>query len=597
MPILPVGIGILHFLCHNKYHEFADWRGVAMNFTELYQQWRNEELPDNLKEELNRIEGDPAAIEDRFYQHLSFGTAGMRGVLGAGTNRMNLFTIRRAAEGLACYIESKGEEAKKRGVVIAYDTRHFSKAFAVETARVLGAHGVSTYVYKEPRPTPQLSFTVRALNAFAGVVITASHNPKQYNGFKVYGEDGAQLVPSAAKEIVRHMKKIENLFGIEAADAEVLETQGLLHWILEEFDEAYLERLMTLKERSDLDFGLHIVYTPLHGTGYVPVTGGLQAFGFANVHVVEAQASPDGSFPTVAYPNPEEPAAFELAMELGQKTGADLLLATDPDADRLGVAVWNGEQYVLLTGNQLGALLLHYLLETKKEQGTLPENGAMVKTIVTSEMGAAIARKYGVDTINTLTGFKYIAEKIEEFEKTGAHTFVFGYEESYGYLIEPFARDKDAVQVAIKVAEMAAHYATKGKTLLDVLEDLYKEFGYYREALVSKVFEGKDGQVEMRALLYGLRSHLPKEIAGVPVVRVEDYLSGTALLKDGSTAALALPQENVLKFVLADESWVTIRPSGTEPKCKFYFGVVKESKEAAEKRLQELTGWFQHFIS
>lgn len=568
-----------------------------MNVTELYQEWRQADLPDNLKEELNRIEGDPAAIEDRFYQHLSFGTAGMRGVLGAGTNRMNLFTIRRAAEGLACYIESKGEEAKKRGVVIAYDTRHFSKAFAVETARVLGAHGVSTYVYKEPRPTPQLSFTVRALNAFAGVVITASHNPKQYNGFKVYGEDGAQLVPSAAKEIVRHMKKIENLFGIEAADAEVLETQGLLHWILEEFDEAYLERLMTLKERSDLDFGLHIVYTPLHGTGYVPVTGGLQAFGFANVHVVEAQASPDGSFPTVAYPNPEEPAAFELAMELGQKTGADLLLATDPDADRLGVAVWNGEQYVLLTGNQLGALLLHYLLETKKEQGTLPENGAMVKTIVTSEMGAAIARKYGVETINTLTGFKYIAEKIEEFEKTGAHTFVFGYEESYGYLIEPFVRDKDAVQVAIKVAEMAAHYATKGKTLLDVLEDLYKEFGYYREALVSKVFEGKDGQVEMRALLYGLRSHLPKEIAGVPVVRVEDYLSGTALLKDGSTAALALPQENVLKFVLADESWVTIRPSGTEPKCKFYFGVVKESKEAAEKRLQELTGWFQHFIS
>lgn len=568
-----------------------------MNVTELYQEWRQADLPDNLKEELNRIEGDPAAIEDRFYQHLSFGTAGMRGVLGAGTNRMNLFTIRRAAEGLACYIESKGEEAKKRGVVIAYDTRHFSKAFAVETARVLGVHGVSTYVYKEPRPTPQLSFTVRALNAFAGVVITASHNPKQYNGFKVYGEDGAQLVPSAAKEIVRHMKKIENLFGIEAADAEVLETQGLLHWILEEFDEAYLERLMTLKERSDLDFGLHIVYTPLHGTGYVPVTGGLQAFGFANVHVVEAQASPDGSFPTVAYPNPEEPAAFELAMELGQKTGADLLLATDPDADRLGVAVWNGEQYVLLTGNQLGALLLHYLLETKKEQGTLPENGAMVKTIVTSEMGAAIARKYGVETINTLTGFKYIAEKIEEFEKTGAHTFVFGYEESYGYLIEPFVRDKDAVQVAIKVAEMAAHYATKGKTLLDVLEDLYKEFGYYREALVSKVFEGKDGQVEMRALLYGLRSHLPKEIAGVPVVRVEDYLSGTALLKDGSTAALALPQENVLKFVLADESWVTIRPSGTEPKCKFYFGVVKESKEAAEKRLQELTGWFQHFIS
>ncbi|MED3660537.1 phospho-sugar mutase [Ureibacillus terrenus] len=566
-----------------------------MNVMELYAQWRNADLPEDLQEELNRIEGDSAAIEDRFYQYLSFGTAGMRGVLGAGTNRMNLYTIRRVAEGLACYIDSHGEEAKKRGVVIAYDTRHFSREFAVETARVLGAHGVSSYLYREPRPTPQLSFSVRALRAIAGVVITASHNPKQYNGFKVYGEDGAQLVPSAAKAIVEHMEKIEDLFAIQAADAEELERQGLLRWILEEQDEQYLTNLLTLKERNDVDFGLDIVYTPLHGTGFVPVTKALEAFGFTNVHVVEAQASPDGSFPTVAYPNPEEPAAFGMAMELGKRTGADLLLATDPDADRLGVAVRKGGKYELLTGNQLGALLLHYLLETKKTQGTLPANGAMVKTIVTSEMGAAIARKYGVKTFNTLTGFKYIAEKIAEFEKTGEYTFLFGYEESYGYLIRPFAWDKDAVQVAVKVAEMAAHYATKGKTLLDVMEELYAAFGYYREALVSKVFEGKHGQEEMLAILDGLRERLPREVAGVPVVRVEDYWKGEAVVADegtdgafGRTEPLTLPKENVLKFVLADDSWVTIRPSGTEPKCKFYFGVVKESGEEAERALEEL---------
>lgn len=555
---------------------------------ELYLQWKNEELPAYLKEELEQIEGDAGAIEDRFYQYLSFGTAGMRGKLGAGTNRMNIYTVRRAAEGLACYIDSQGEAAKKRGVVIAYDTRHFSYEFAVETARVLGAHRISSYLYKKPRPTPQLSFTVRELNAFAGVVITASHNPKEYNGFKVYGEDGAQLVPRAAEAIVHYMEQIESLFAIEVADLNQLEAQGLLHWILEEYDEKYLVNLLALKETDDLACDLNIVYTPLHGTGLVPVANALKAFGLKNVHVVEAQAVQDGSFPTVAYPNPEDPAAFQLAMELGKKTGADLLLATDPDADRLGVAVWNGENYELLTGNQIGALLLHFVLEMKKAQGTLPANGVMVKTIVTAEMGAAIAQQYGVRTINTLTGFKYIAEKIAEFEKNGEYTFLFGYEESYGYLIKPFVRDKDAVQAAVKVAEMAAYYAAKGKTLSDVLEELYSEFGYYREALVSKVFEGKDGQEQMKAILDGLRNELPKELAGVPVVRVEDYLKGAAFVSDGTTEALALPKENVLKFVLADGSWVAIRPSGTEPKCKYYFGVVKESREEAEAFLERL---------
>ncbi|MBB5149095.1 phospho-sugar mutase [Ureibacillus thermosphaericus] len=568
-----------------------------MSVIELYQQWKNEDLPNYLKEELEQIAENFAAIEDRFYQYLSFGTAGMRGILGAGTNRMNIYTIRRVAEGLACYIDSQGESAKRRGVVIAYDTRHYSYEFALETARVLGAHGISSYLYKEPRPTPQLSFTVRELHAFAGVVITASHNPKQYNGFKVYGEDGAQLVPSAAKTIVDYMKKIENIFAIEVASEDKLEKQGLLHWILEEYDEKYLANLLTLKNRQDLALGLSIVYTPLHGTGFVPVTKGLEAFGFTNIHVVESQATQDGSFPTVAYPNPEEPAAFKLATELGEKVGADLLLATDPDADRLGVAVWNGEKYEHLTGNQLGALLLQYLLETKKEQGTLPEKGAMVKTIVTSEMGTAIAKKYNVKTFDTLTGFKYIAEKIAEFEKTGEYTFIFGYEESYGYLIKPFARDKDAVQVAIQVAEMAAYYATKGKKLSQVLEELYGEFGYYREALVSKVFEGKDGQEKMKAILDGLRKDLPKEVDGVPIVRVEDYWKGLAYLVDGTTEPLTLPKENVLKFVLADDSWVTIRPSGTEPKCKFYFGVVKESREAAEESLESLVSAWHHYLA
>ncbi|QBK25298.1 phospho-sugar mutase [Ureibacillus thermophilus] len=568
-----------------------------MNVIALYQQWKNEDLPNYLKEELEQIAENFAAIEDRFYQYLSFGTAGMRGILGAGTNRMNIYTIRRVAEGLACYIDSQGESAKRRGVVIAYDTRHYSYEFALETACVLGAHGISSYLYKEPRPTPQLSFTVRALHAFAGVVITASHNPKQYNGFKVYGEDGAQLVPSAAKTIVDHMEKIEDIFAIEVASEDKLEKQGLLHWILEEYDEKYLANLLTLKNRQDLALGLSIVYTPLHGTGFVPVTKGLEAFGFTNIHVVESQATQDGSFPTIAYPNPEEPAAFKLATELGETVGADLLLATDPDADRLGVAVWNGEKYELLTGNQLGALLFQYLLETKREQGTLPEKGAMVKTIVTSEMGTAIAKKYNVKTFDTLTGFKYMAEKIAEFEKTGEYTFIFGYEESYGYLIKPFARDKDAVQVAIQVAEMAAHYATKGKKLSQVLEELYGEFGYYREALVSKVFEGKDGQEKMKAILDRLRKDLPKEVDGVPVVRVEDYWKSLAYLVDGTTEPLTLPKENVLKFVLADDSWVTIRPSGTEPKCKFYFGVVKESREAAEESLESLVSAWHHYLA
>lgn len=563
-----------------------------MNVVDVYKHWVNQSLPAYLKEELLAIEADEKAIEDRFYQFVSFGTGGMRGLLGAGTNRMNIYTIRRVAEGLARFVASNGDEAKKRGVVIAYDTRHFSYEFAVETASVLGAHGVHAYVYKESRPTPQLSFTVRELNAFAGVVITASHNPKQYNGFKVYGEDGAQLVPAGAQAIVEHMNMIEDIFEIEVADSKSLEAAGTLQWVLEELDAKFLANLITLKCENTIDLNMKLVYTPLHGAGLVPVVAGLKQFGFNEVHVVAEQAVQDGAFPTVSYPNPEEAAAFSLAIELGEKVGADLLLATDPDADRLGVAVRKGEQYELLTGNQLGALLLNYILSTKQQAGTLPANGAMLKTIVTSELGTVIAAHYGVETINTLTGFKYIAEKIAEFEQTGSRTYMFGYEESYGYLIETFARDKDAVQVALKVAEMAAYYAVESKTLLDALEELYKQFGYYKEALVSKVFEGKDGQEQMKAILNGYRENTPTTVANIAVARVEDYLTGVATLADGSTEEILLPRENVLKFVLADGSWIAIRPSGTEPKCKFYFGVVKESLSLAENILVEFRKYF-----
>lgn len=549
--------------------------------------WAAAKLPDYLQQELEQIRTDDKLIEDHFYQHVKFGTGGMRGVLGVGTNRMNIYTVRRAAAGLAQYVCEGGEEAKTRGVVIAYDTRHFSKEFAIETAKVLGAYGVHSYVFSEARPTPELSFAVRYLYAYAGVVITASHNPKQYNGFKVYGADGAQLVPAGADAIVAYMEKIDDIFAIEVAD---FAAYG--QFILDRIDVAYQAALLRLKEQP-VKRDMKLVYTPLHGAGLVPVTEGLKAFGFDEVHLVEAQAVQDGAFPTVSYPNPEEAAAFELAMELGHNVGADLLLATDPDADRLGVAVRNGATYELLTGNQLGALLLHYILQMKQQNGTLPENGVMIKTIVTSELGTQIAAHYGVETVNTLTGFKYIAEKIEEFEASGTRSYLFGYEESYGYLIETFVRDKDAVQVALKVAEMASFYESQGKTLLDALEDVYQQFGYYTEALISKVFEGKSGQEQMAALLDRYRQNPPTEISGIAVAVVEDYLTSTATTSSNEKITLHLPKENVLKFILEDGSWIAIRPSGTEPKCKYYIGVTGESAQIATQRLQQLKKHFE----
>ncbi|MFJ8512859.1 phospho-sugar mutase [Lysinibacillus xylanilyticus] len=553
-----------------------------------YRQWIKDTFPSYLKEELLAIVNDASQIEDRFYQYLQFGTAGMRGVLGAGTNRMNIYTIRRAAYGLAQYITENGEIAKQRGVVIAYDTRHFSKDFAIETAQVLGALGVKVFVFSEARPTPELSFAVRYLNAFAGVVITASHNPKQYNGFKVYGEDGAQLTPSAIQTIVEKLDDIQNIFDIPTTSWDALEQHRTVKWILHNIDQAYQDKLHGLKQRTNIDLDISIVYSPLHGAGIVPVQQGLQAFGFTNVHIVEQQAVQDGDFPTVPYPNPEEAAAFTYAIKKGKETGAQILLATDPDADRLGVAVKTEHGYQLLTGNQLGALILQYLLEAKKEKNELPENGVLLKTIVTSELGAVIAKQYGIETVNTLTGFKYIAEKIAEYDESKEKAYLFGYEESYGYLVQSFVRDKDAVQVALVVAEMAAYYATKQQTLLDVLDSLFNQYGYYREALQSQTFEGISGQKEMQALLQNFRENRIFDIAGQRIMVIEDYLTQHAIHQDGSITSINLPKENVLKFILEDQSWIAIRPSGTEPKCKFYFGTVASTREQAQQKLQQL---------
>lgn len=563
----------------------------------MYDDWLNQDLPEYLLNDLKDIKQNEKEITERFYQALSFGTGGMRGIIGAGTNRMNIYTIRHVAEGLARYIIVNGEEAKNRGVILAYDTRHFSLEFACETARVLGAHGIRSYVYKLPRPTPQLSFTVRELNAYAGVMITASHNPKQYNGFKVYGEDGAQLTPQFANEIVAKMYEVTDLFSIKVKDIQELESNGRFIWLPSDFDEVYMERLLSLKSFPDESYDLKLVYTSLHGAGLEPIKTGFERFGFNNVTIVKDQSVPDGDFPLAPNPNPETSEAFEKAINIGKEVEAKILLATDPDADRLGMAVWNGVSYELLTGNQIGALLIDYLLTSKKEQGTLPENGIIIKTIVTSELGAKIAKHHKIETENTLTGFKYIAEKIAQYESSKSFEYLFGYEESYGYLIEPFARDKDAVQVALKIAEVAAIYEKKGNTLLDRLEELHQQFGYHKELLLSETFEGKDGQEKMMSLLESIRENSPNDFLGIPVIRIEDYLLGKATLSSGLKKDITLPKENVMKFILEDETWITIRPSGTEPKCKFYIGVVGKNKGRISDKLEKMRNAILQMIS
>ncbi|KZB91145.1 phosphoglucomutase [Bacillus sp. VT 712] len=555
-----------------------------------------EQLDSELKGLLNKMKENEKAAEDAFYKNLEFGTGGMRGELGPGTNRLNIYMVRKATEGLARYIDENGESAKKRGVVVAYDSRHKSPEFALEVAKVLGKHGIKTYIFNELRPTPELSFAVRHLQAFAGIVITASHNPPEYNGYKVYGEDGGQIPPQAADTIISYVNAVENELTVPILEEAELLEQGLLSYIGEEIDQAYVGALQTIQLNRELveNVGseLKIVFTPLHGTANKPVRDGLAAFGFTNVTVVKEQELPDPNFSTVKSPNPEEHAAFELAIQYGKKIDADLLMGTDPDADRLGVAVKNSSgEYVVLTGNQMGALMLHYLLSQKKEKGLLPENGVVVKTVVTSEIGRAIASSFGLETIDTLTGFKFIGEKINEFEQTKSHTFQFGYEESYGYLIGDFVRDKDAVQSAIFAAEVAAFYKAQGKSLYDGLLEIFETYGFYKESLESLTLKGKDGAEQIAGILSAFRDNPPKEVAGVKVVAVEDYQSNEKTnLLDGKVESIQLPTSNVLKFHLEDGSWFTVRPSGTEPKAKFYFAVKGQSLINSQELLESLQG-------
>lgn len=563
-----------------------------MNWKQEFSRWLSyAQLDAELKEQLENMKQDEKKIEDSFYKNLEFGTGGMRGELGAGTNRLNVYTVRKATKGLASFIEKLGEEAKKRGVVVAYDSRHKSPEFAMEVAATLGARGITTYVFESLRPTPVLSFAVRHLHTVSGIVLTASHNPPEYNGYKVYGEDGGQLPPKEADELISYVNAVEDELTVEVADVEQLKADGLLHIIGQEVDDAYaaeLNNVIINKEMvQKVGKDLKIVFTPLHGTSNISVRRGLKEVGFTDVTVVKEQELPDPNFSTVKSPNPEEHAAFEYAIRDGEKVGADVLIATDPDADRLGVAVRNHNgEFQVLTGNQTGALMLDYLLSQKKENGTLPENGVVLKTIVTSEIGRTIAKAYGLDTVDTLTGFKFIGEKIRQYEESAQYEFQFGYEESYGYLIRPFCRDKDAVQSVLFACEVAAYYKSQGKTLYDGLLEVFEKYGFFREDLVSLTLKGKDGAEKIQEMMATFRENPPKEVAGLTVVAVEDYKASIVTsLQDGHKEEIHLPKSNVLKYQLEDGSWFCLRPSGTEPKIKFYFGVKDSSLQNSEQKL------------
>ncbi|MEC0379680.1 MULTISPECIES: phospho-sugar mutase [Bacillus] len=565
-----------------------------MSWSKSYERWNQaEQLDSELKKLLADAEGNEQLLEDFFYKNLEFGTGGMRGEIGPGTNRMNIYTVRKASAGLAAYIAKQGEDAKKRGVAIAYDSRHKSPEFAMEAAKTLASQGIQTYVFDELRPTPELSFAVRKLNAYAGIVVTASHNPPEYNGYKVYGDDGAQLPPKEADIVIAEVNAIENELTIQVEDEQSLKEKGLIKIIGEEIDKPYTEKLTSISVHPELsdEVDVSVVFTPLHGTANKPVRRGLEALGYKNVTVVKEQELPDPDFSTVKSPNPEEHAAFEYAIKLGEEQNADILVATDPDADRLGIAVKNSEgKYTVLTGNQTGALLLHYLLSEKKKQGTLPENGVVMKTIVTSELGRAVASSFGLDTIDTLTGFKFIGEKIKEYEKTGQYTFQFGYEESYGYLIGDFARDKDAIQAALLAVEVCAFYKKQGMSLYDALLSIFKEYGYYREGLKSLTLKGKQGAEQISAILTSFRNDPPKQMAGKQITQAEDYSTGKrTVFADHREEDIDLPKSNVLKYFLEDGSWFCLRPSGTEPKVKFYFAVKGSSLQDSEQRLAALS--------
>ncbi|MGU7982625.1 phospho-sugar mutase [Streptococcus suis] len=571
-----------------------------MTYQETYQTWLDfADLPNYLREEL--VAMDEKTKEDAFYTNLEFGTAGMRGYIGAGTNRINVFVVRQATEGLAKLVESKGEEAKKRGVAIAYDSRHFSPEFAFESAQVLAAHGIKSYVFESLRPTPELSFAVRHYNAIAGIMVTASHNPKEFNGYKVYGEDGGQMPPADADALTNFIRAIDNSFTVELADLEASKENGLITVLGEETDVKYLEELKDLNINPELiaEYGkdMKIVYTPLHGTGEMLARRALAQVGFESVQVVEAQATADPDFSTVASPNPESQAAFALAEELGREVGADVLLATDPDADRVGVEVRQADgSYWNLSGNQIGAIIAKYILEAHKQAGTLPANAALAKSIVSTELVTKIAESYGATMFNVLTGFKFIAEKIQEFEEKHNYTYMFGFEESFGYLIKPFVRDKDAIQAVLIVAEIAAYYRSRGMTLADGIDEIFKEYGYFAEKTISVTLSGKDGAEQIKAIMAKFRDNSPAQFNATDIAVFEDFALQTKTDKYGNVEKLTTPPSDVLKYTLADDSWFAVRPSGTEPKIKFYIATVGETLAEAEEKIANIEKEINDFV-
>jgi len=571
-----------------------------MTYQENYQKWVDfADLPDYLRRDLESM--DEKTKEDAFYTNLEFGTAGMRGLIGAGTNRINIYVVRQATEGLARLIESKGGNEKERGVAIAYDSRHFSSEFAFESAAVLAKHGIKSYVFESLRPTPELSFAVRHLNCFAGIMITASHNPAPFNGYKVYGEDGGQMPPHDADALTTYIRAIDNPFAVEVADVETEKASGLIEVIGEAVDAEYLKEVKDVNINPALieEFGkdMKIVYTPLHGTGEMLARRALAQAGFDSVQVVEAQVTADPDFSTVKSPNPESQAAFALAEELGRQVGADVLVATDPDADRVGVEVLQKDgSYLNLSGNQIGAIMAKYILEAHKNAGTLPENAALCKSIVSTDLVTKIAESYGATMFNVLTGFKFIAEKIQEFEEKHNHTYMMGFEESFGYLIKPFVRDKDAIQAVLVVAELAAYYRSRGLTLADGIEEIYKEYGYYAEKTISVTLSGVDGAEQIKAIMAKFRNNAPKEWNATEITVVEDFKAQTSTAADGTVTALTTPPSDVLKYTLADGSWIAVRPSGTEPKIKFYIAVVGESNEDSQAKIANIEDEINAFV-
>lgn len=562
-----------------------------MNYLEKYNQWiENEYFDEATRQELTDLKGNDEEVKDRFYKDLEFGTAGLRGVLGAGSNRINIYTVRKATQGIANYINKQG--GQERGVAIAYDSRKLSPELANEAALCFNANGIKTYMFEALRPVPELSFTVRELSCIAGVVITASHNPPEYNGYKVYWEDGAQITAPKDEEIIAEVNAVSDYSIVKTMDLALAKEQKLNHTIGKEIDDKYIEEIKKyiLNPLSDMGKKLKIVYTPIHGSGITLVPRILKELGFENVYIVEEQEEPDSSFPTVSYPNPEDPEVYELALKLAKKVDADIILATDPDADRIGIQVKNAEgEYELFSGNMIGEIMLEYILSQRKIKGILPTNGAIVKTVVSSNMVDKMAEAYGAELFEVLTGFKYIGEKIKEFRESGSHEYLFGFEESYGFLIGTYARDKDAVSAVMVLCEAAAYYKDQGFTFNEQIDNIRRKYGYFHEDVFSAAFKGISGMEKMKEIMTGYREDAPSQIGEFKVIKVRDYLQETITnIETNEVKASSLPKSDVLYFELEDDAWCAVRPSGTEPKIKIYFGVKGTDNEDAEEKIQSL---------